>query len=99
ILPTDVLIFSYSVNRHLYVLSDSLRKHKWEVRKELVWVKDTFSFWMGAAYQQRHEPLWICTRGNASFRGNVDSKQSTVLEYARPKAHDLHPTAKPVDMW
>jgi DNA modification methylase len=98
-LPTDLIIFSYSVNRHLYVLADSLRKHRWDVRKELVWVKDQFSFWKGAAYQQKHEPFWICTRNNAGFRGNVDAKQSTVIEYPKPKAHDLHPTAKPVEMW
>ena len=99
ILPCDLIVFSYSVNRHMYVLCDKLREGGWEVRKELIWVKDTFSFWMGAAYQQRHEPIWICTRNNASFRGNVDAKQSTVFEFARPKAHTMHPTAKPVELW
>lgn len=99
LLPTDVLVFSYSINRHLYEMCDALRKNKWEVRKELVWVKDVFSFWRGAAYQQKHEPILLCTRNGANFRGSVPANQSTVFEFPKPKAHDLHPTAKPVNLW
>lgn len=98
-IPTDLLIWSFSVNRHMFQVVDALKLHKWEIKKELIWVKDSFSFWMGAAYQQKHEPFWICAKNNASFRGNVDSKDSTVLEYPRPKAHELHPTAKPIELW
>jgi DNA modification methylase len=98
-IPTDLLIFSYSVNRHMFVLCDSLRKYRWEVRKELVWVKNTFAFWAGAAYQQQHEPIWICTRDGAGFRNNVPNNASTVLTYDKPHAHDLHPTAKPIELW
>jgi len=97
--PGDLILFSYSVNRHLYVLAESLKKFKWEVRKELVWVKDSFAFWPGASYQQQHEPIWICTRNGGSFAGNVPANESTVLEYAKPRAHDMHPTAKPVELW
>lgn len=99
LVPCDTLIFSYSVDRHMVALVNALSRHKWDIRKELVWVKDSFSFWAGAAYQQRHEPIWVCTRGKGSFRGNVPAKDSTVLEFARPKAHALHPTAKPVGLW
>ncbi len=71
----------------------------WDVRKQLVWVKNTLSFWAGAAYQQKHEPIWICTRNGATFRGNVPANETTVLEYDKPSAHKLHPTAKPLELW
>ena len=99
ILPADVIVFSYPADRHLFALADKLREYGWEVRKQLVWVKNVFSFWPGAAYQQKHEPIWICTRNGASFRGNVPANETTVLEYDKPVAHKLHPTAKPLDLW
>jgi DNA modification methylase len=99
ILPCDLVIFSYSVNRHIGVLVDKLRQYKWEVRKELVWVKSNFAFWPGAAYQQKHEPIWICTRNGASFAGNVPSNEPTVFEFAKPSAHKPHPTMKPIELW
>jgi DNA modification methylase len=99
IIPSDILIFSYPVDRHFFELADSLRRASLDVRKELVWVKDTFSFWMGAKYQQRHEPILVCARKGKPLNANVPANQSTVFEFPRPKAHDIHATAKPIELW
>lgn len=99
IIPCDILVFSYPVDRHFFELADSIRHASFEVRKELVWVKDTFSFWMGAKYQQRHEPILICARKGKPLNANVPANQSTVFEFPRPKAHDIHATAKPIELW
>jgi hypothetical protein len=98
-LPCDVLVMSYPVDRHFFALADALRKHHLEVRKELVWVKDTFSFWPGAHYQQKHEPILVIAREGKPVHADVPANESTVLEFPRPKAHALHPTAKPVELW
>jgi hypothetical protein len=98
-LPCDVVVMSYPVDRHLFELADALRTYKLELRKELVWVKDTFSFWPGAQYQQRHEPILVIARHGRPVNSDVPANESTVFEFPRPRAHDLHPTAKPVELW
>jgi DNA modification methylase len=90
---------TYPVDRHFFALADALRATQMEVRKELVWVKDRFSFWPGAQYQQRHEPILVCARVGRPVGSDVPANESTVLEVPAPKAHDLHATAKPIDLW
>lgn len=94
-----LLVFSYPVDRHFFDLSDALKSNGFTLRKELVWVKDTFSFWMGAKYQQRHEPILVCSKDGLLHANNVPSNQSTVFEIPRPKKHELHPTLKPIELW
>lgn len=98
-LPSDVLVMTYPVDRHFFDLADALRNARLELRKELVWVKDTFSFWPGAKYQQRHEPILVIARKGTPVSADVPANQSTVFEIARPKAHDKHPTQKPMELW
>jgi DNA modification methylase len=97
--PSDVMVWSYPIDRHFFALADAYRKYGWTIRKELVWVKDTFSFWMSAKYQQKHEPIMWATRNGKPMGGAIPANATTVMEHARPKAHDLHPTAKPIDLW
>lgn len=59
---SSVLIFSYPVDRHLFDLADSLRANDFEVFKEIVWVKNKFSFWPSAKYQQKHESILMCLK-------------------------------------
>jgi len=98
-LPTDVLVMSFPVDRHFSALAAALAASRLEVRKELVWVKDVFSFWPGAQYQQRHEPILVIARQGQPVNSDVPANETTVMEYPRPRAHDLHPTAKPIDLW
>lgn len=99
LVPADVMVWSYPIDRHFHALADAYKKHGWEFKKELVWVKETFSFWMSAKYQQRHEPIMLCVRKGKPIGGNVPANMTTVFEYAKPRAHELHPTAKPVELW
>ena len=99
LVPSDVMIWSYPLDRHFQVLADAYREHGWEFKKELVWVKDSFSFWMSAKYQQKHEPIMLAVRTGKPIGGDVPANATTVFEFPRPKAHELHPTAKPVELW
>lgn len=66
-------------------------------RHSLVWVKD--SLVMGRAdYHYRHEPIYYgwTPGGNHDWFG--DRKQTTVLEFPRPKRNAEHPTMKPIEL-
>lgn len=96
---SDVLVMSYPVDRHFFELADAVQNAGFELRKELVWVKDTFSFWPGAQYQQKHEPILVLARKGCPLNSSVPANQSTVFEVPKPRAHDLHPTARPIQLW
>jgi DNA modification methylase len=99
LVPSDVMIWSYPIDRHFIALANAYAAYGWEFKKELVWVKDSFSFWMSAKYQQKHEPIMLAVRKGRPIGGNVPANATTVLEYPRPKAHAMHPTAKPIGLW
>lgn len=53
----------------------------------------------GAQYDDGHESVLIAVKKGKILGGDVPANASTVLEYAKPAAHKIHPTAKPVDLW
>ncbi len=68
-----------------------------KVRQCLVWKKD--SFVMGRqSYHWSHEPILYGWKDGAAHNWYSDRKQTTVLEFDRPKKSDLHPTMKPVEI-
>ena len=69
----------------------------WKVRQCLIWVKDALV--LGRQdYQWRHEPcLYGWKEGTHNWFS--DRKQTTVLEFDRPKKSELHPTMKPVPLF
>jgi site-specific DNA-methyltransferase (adenine-specific) len=68
-----------------------------KVRQCLVWVKD--SLVLGRQdYHWLHEPILYGWKDGASHSWHSDRKQTTVLEFARPKKSELHPTTKPVEI-
>lgn len=65
----------------------------WKVRQCLIWIKDTLV--MGRQdYHWRHEP---CLYGGSHLWAS-DRTQTTILQFARQKVNDIHPTMKPVDL-
>ena len=67
----------------------------WTVRQCLIWVKNALV--MGRQdYQWRHEPCLYGWKEGASHLWASDRKQTTVLEFDKPKKNDIHPTMKPV---
>ena len=67
------------------------------LRECLVWVKDTLV--LGRQdYHYRHEPILYGWKDGAAHFWYSDRKQTTILEFVRPKKSELHPTMKSVEM-
>lgn len=63
----------------------------------LVWVKN--SLVLGRQdYHWRHEPILYGWKEGGSHYFIEDRTQDTVWEYNKPKANDLHPTMKPLEL-
>ena len=68
-----------------------------KVRQCLVWKKN--SLVLGRQdYKWIHEPCLYGWRDGGAHGWYSDCKQTTVMEFAKPKKNDLHPTMKPVEM-
>lgn len=84
------------------VFWNAIKAAGWDIRQQLVWVKDVFV--LGHSdYHYQHEPIILAyapqghgRKGRGGERWWGDNKQSTVLAFDRPKASKLHPTMKPV---
>lgn len=72
--------------------------HEFDVwRALLVWAKDALV--LGHSdYHYKHEPIFYGWRPGAEHRFRGDRKQTSVLEFARPKRSAEHPTMKPVEL-
>ena len=80
-----------------YNFRGSCRAAGLQVRQCLIWKKD--SLVLGRQdYQWLHEPILYGWKDGAAHRWQSDRKQTTVLEFDRPKRSELHPTTKPVEM-
>ena len=63
----------------------------------LIWVKN--SLVLGRQdYHWRHEPILYGWKEGAAHYFVEDRTQDTVWEYNKPKANDLHPTMKPLEL-
>jgi len=68
-----------------------------KLRQCLVWKKN--SLVLGRQdYKWIHEPILYGWKDGAAHNWFSDFSQTTVLEFARPKKSELHPTMKPVEM-
>jgi site-specific DNA-methyltransferase (adenine-specific) len=70
----------------------------WKVRQCLIWVKSVMV--MGRQdYQWKHEPCLYGWTEGAAHMWCSDRKQTTVLEFDKPRRNGEHPTMKPVDLF
>lgn len=70
----------------------------WNVRQCLIWNKN--SLVMGRQdYQWKHEPCLYGWKDGAAHTWNSDRKQTTVIDFERPKRNDIHPTMKPIGLF
>ena len=68
------------------------------VRECLVWKKNALV--LGRQdYQWIHEPCLYGWKDGAAHKWRSDRKQTTVLEFDRPKKSELHPTMKPIALF
>jgi len=66
-------------------------------RHTLIWVKDVMV--MGRAdYHYQHEPIFYGWKEGASHNWYSDRKQTTILNFDRPKRSEQHPTMKPLEL-
>ena len=76
----------------------ALNENNLVVREELIWNKN--SLVMGRQdYQWKHEPCLYGWKDGAKHLWNSDRKQTTVMNFDKPKKNDLHPTMKPVKLF
>ena len=50
-------------------------------------------------YQWKHEPCLYGWQDGAGHLWASDRKQTTILEFDKPKKNDIHPTMKPVKLF
>lgn len=66
-------------------------------RHTLIWAKDQFV--MGRAdYHYQHEPIFYGWKQGAAHHWLGDRKQTTILNFARPRRSPEHPTMKPIEL-
>lgn len=75
----------------------SIGRANWKVRHELIWVKDTLVM-SRCDYHYRHEPILYGWKKDGTHEWYSDRKQTSVIEFPRPKRSEDHPTMKPVDL-
>jgi len=63
----------------------------------LIWKKNNFVLGR-CPYHYMHEPILFGWREGAAHHFVDDRTQTTILEYDRPQASDLHPTMKPIPL-
>jgi DNA modification methylase len=68
-------------------------------RHILIWRKNRPSFSIGRLdYDYQHEPIVYGWKPGAAHPWHADGTRTSILEFDRPQASPLHPTAKPVDL-
>lgn len=81
-----------------YNFRGALKDAGFTVRQCLIWVKDVMV--MGRQdYQWRHEPCLYTWKDGAGHPWYSDRKQTTILNFDRPKRSELHPTMKPIPLF
>lgn len=73
----------------------AIRETGFKIAQCCIWVKD--SLVMGRQdYQWQHEPCLYGWKPGAAHFWNSDRKQTTIWNFAKPKANRIHPTMKPI---
>lgn len=81
---------------HMMMMMMMMAEAGWQVKHELMWVKDSPTFSMGRLdYDYKHEPICYGWNKKHKFFGKGEQTKS-VWEFPKPKKCDLHPTMKPM---
>lgn len=81
-----------------YNFIDALRENRQKLRSILIWNKNQLV--MGRQdYQWKHEPCLYGWKDGGSHHWYSDRKQTTVIDWDRPKRSEEHPTMKPVGLF
>jgi DNA modification methylase len=101
--PGAAIYISHPAGKLSVVFGEQFIAQGWQLHQTLVWVKD--SMVLGHSdYHYRHEPILFGYKTGAGRRGRGgsgwygDNAQTSVFEVPRPKASEMHPTMKPVEL-
>jgi site-specific DNA-methyltransferase (adenine-specific) len=76
----------------------AVRNAEWDLKQTLIWNKN--SLVLGRQdYQWKHEPCLYGWKSGAGHAWFSDRKQTTVIDFDRPKVNAEHPTMKPVGLF
>lgn len=75
-----------------------MRDSGWQVKHELIWVKNSPTFSMGRLnYDYQHEPILYGWKKSHKWVGKGKFNKS-IWQIDKPKKCDLHPTMKPIEL-
>ena len=83
---------------HMMMMMMMMHKARWNVKHELIWVKNSPTFSMGRLdYDYQHEPILYGWKKSHNFYGKGKYNKS-IWTIDKPKKCDLHPTMKPIEL-
>lgn len=83
---------------HMMMMMMMMRDSGWQVKHELIWVKNSPTFSMGRLnYDYQHEPILYGWKKTHKWVGKGKFDKS-VWEIDKPRKCDLHPTMKPIEL-
>lgn len=96
-LSPSKVAYAWHAGRHAKTVQESLEKAGFEMRSQIVWVKNNIVISRGD-YHWKHEPCWYAVRKGNKGNWAGDRKQTTVWEIDKPqKSETGHSTQKPVE--
>lgn len=83
---------------HMMMMMMMMNEAGWQVKHELIWVKNSPTFSMGRLdYDYQHEP--ICFGWNKGHKKIGKGKfTKSIWQIDKPKKCDIHPTMKPIEL-
>lgn len=91
------VFYCWHADRHASAVQQSLEQAGFEIRCQIVWVKQNIVISRGH-YHWKHEPCWYAVRKGSTGHWQGDRKQTTVWEIDKPlKSETGHSTQKPVE--
>ena len=83
---------------HMMMMMMMMRDSGWQVKHELIWVKNSPTFSMGRLnYDYQHEPILYGWKKTHKWIGKGKFNKS-IWEIDKPRKCDLHPTMKPIEL-
>ncbi len=90
-------VFTPTMPDQLSATLGGWRDSGWACKHTLIWNKSAFA--LGRSdYHYKHEGIFYGWKPGAGHYFIDDRTQSTVLDFDKPKANDVHPTMKPVEI-
>jgi DNA modification methylase len=97
VMKAGAVFYIWHADSEGYNFRGAAKDAGWTVRQCLIWNKD--SLVMGRQdYHWKHEPCLYGWKDGAGHLWATDRKQTTILQFGKPKKNDLHPTMKPVEL-